>query len=84
MAYTMGDPPNSKELNELWEYVMVEFLKLQEESQKLASELEFFTYNVAPGKVWDGLTVKADGVNWNPGSGPGVYCYYGGTWNYLG
>lgn len=40
--------------------------------------------NVAPDKPRDGLIAKADGTNWNPGSGEGVYCYYGGSWHLLG
>jgi hypothetical protein len=39
--------------------------------------------NVAPDKPYDGLLVVADGTNWNPGSGQGVYCYYNSTWNKL-
>jgi hypothetical protein len=35
-----------------------------------------FTYqvrNVAPTKTWAGLSTYADGVNWNPGYGEGLY-----------
>jgi len=37
-----------------------------------------------PSKPRDGLTVRADGTNWNPGDGAGVYCFYNATWNKLG
>ncbi len=40
--------------------------------------------NAAPAKYTDGMTVYADGTNWDPGSGEGVYTYYNSTWNYLG
>lgn len=40
--------------------------------------------NVPPAKLFTGLTVLADGVNWNPGAGQGVYTYYGGAWHKLG
>jgi len=40
--------------------------------------------NTAPDRVYTGLVVLADGTNWNPGSGQGVYCYYNSAWNYLG
>jgi hypothetical protein len=40
--------------------------------------------HVAPSKVFDGLIYFADGTNWNPGSGAGVYCYHSGQWNKLG
>lgn len=40
--------------------------------------------NVAPAKPREGMIVLADGTNWNPGAGQGVYCYYGAAWNKLG
>jgi hypothetical protein len=39
---------------------------------------------VAPKKLFVGLTMLADGINWNPGAGAGVYTYYNSTWNKLG
>lgn len=44
----------------------------------------FKQWNAAPDKLYDGLTVYADGTNWNPGSGEGVYTYYNAQWNKLG
>lgn len=38
----------------------------------------------APDKPRDGMVRLADGVQWNPGAGAGVYCYYHATWNRLG
>jgi hypothetical protein len=46
--------------------------------------VKFDTLFAAPKKVAEGLTVKADGTTWNPGSGAGVYCYRGGAWRFLG
>lgn len=40
--------------------------------------------HAAPSKVFDGLMVLADGTDWNPGSGGGVYCYRAGAWRFLG
>lgn len=42
--------------------------------------LRFATTNVAPAKPRDGDIRKADGTHWNPGSGAGVYAYYGAAW----
>lgn len=44
----------------------------------------FVTTHVAPTKVWENMIRTADGTNWNPGGGAGVYQYRGGTWNKLG
>ena len=46
--------------------------------------LQFAELNVAPGKPRTGMTVLADGTHWNPGSGAGVYTYYGAAWHKLG
>lgn len=39
---------------------------------------------VAPSKPRDGMVRLADGANWNPGSGQGLYVYYNGGWHLLG
>ena len=40
--------------------------------------------NVAPSKPRQGMLYGADGTNWDPGAGQGVYCYYNTTWTKLG
>lgn len=42
------------------------------------------TLNVAPSKPREGMIIKADGTNWNPGSGAGFYGYVGGVWVFFG
>lgn len=37
-----------------------------------------------PKRVYAGLTVLADGANWDPGAGQGVYTYYAAAWHKLG
>lgn len=36
--------------------------------------------NVAPSKPREGMVAFADGTNWNPGSGRGVYVYSSSAW----
>ena len=53
------------------------------------SELETDTvllkeWNAVPDKLYNGLVAYADGTNWNPGSGRGVYAYENGSWQLLG
>lgn len=40
--------------------------------------------NQAPAKPRDGDVRYADGTNWNPGSGQGLYAYYSSAWHFLG
>lgn len=40
--------------------------------------------HAAPDKPVDGMLVYADGSDWNPGSGEGIYAYYGAAWHKLG
>lgn len=46
--------------------------------------LQLTKLTVEPTKPRDGLTVYADGTEWDPGSGEGVYTYYGSAWHKLG
>lgn len=46
--------------------------------------IQFVVQNVEPSKPRRGLLVYADGTDWNPGSGEGLYRYDGTTWNYIG
>ena len=39
--------------------------------------------NVAPARPRNGDCAYADGTNWNPGAGVGLYCYEAGTWTKL-
>lgn len=55
------------------------------QSLQLAQEFAYLkTINVAPKKPREGMVAKADGTNWNPGSGAGLYGYIGGAWTFLG
>lgn len=46
--------------------------------------LALTTLYAAPTKLREGMVVLADGTTWNPGSGAGVYAYYGSAWVKLG
>ena len=46
--------------------------------------IEFVTLNVEPIKRPDGITVKADGTNFNPGGGEGIYERRAGAWVKVG
>ena len=38
---------------------------------------------VAPERTKEGMVMNADGTNWNPGAGAGLYEFTGGAWNKL-
>lgn len=45
----------------------------------------FTTLTAEPARLFDGLTVMADGTLWNPAAGgKGVYTYYASAWHKLG
>lgn len=61
---------------------LIEELRRIQASQPEVFEVVFL--NGAPAKPREGMVVGADGTNWNPGGGKGVYAYYSGSWNKLG
>jgi hypothetical protein len=61
---------------------------LQTELQRISDWIEeietgsiiFPPVHVEPEKVEEGLVVNADGTDWNPGSGAGLYQYLSSAW----
>lgn len=76
-------PPVPSEQQELAQWVRQELQALQRELEA-AGMMRLVELHAVPEKLTAGLTVLADGTNWNPGSGAGVYTYYGGSWHKLG
>lgn len=61
--------------------------ELQALAQSLLNTQEFVIFkelNVAPAKPRKGMVCLADGTNWNPGAGAGLYVYRGAAWHLLG
>lgn len=64
---------------------------LEDELRELANTVEvpeieilrLTTLNTAPSKVENGDVARADGTNWNPGGGEGVYERKAGAWSKL-
>ena len=80
VRYEPGPLPEDKE--DLGIYVVTEFKRLGNilfnQSVKRLEET-----NTAPAKPRDGDIRYADGSNWNPGAGTGIYWFDGTTWNKL-
>ena len=70
-------------LRSMIEWLMREHLRISLTfEQGVVRHVEFL--NAAPVRPREGMTIGADGTNWDPGSGQGVYTYYNSTWNNLG
>lgn len=81
IAYQIDEPP--RDPSALGRYLYSELLKIQATIQGLSDGHLDMTH-VPPAKPRDGDIRLADGTDWDPGSGQGLYCYYGGVWNLLG
>jgi hypothetical protein len=83
MRYEPAETAGINTLDSLLEYII-------RENRQIAIALAGVSENpmeelhVAPARVKEFMIVAADGTDWNPGAGKGVYAYYSGTWNKLG
>ena len=44
------------------------------------NQIQFTVLHAEPDRYREGMIVYADGSDWNPGSGGGLYEYRGGAW----
>ena len=72
-----GEPPEDPQAFRLW---AIENFRRMEEYSRDPDILKTQVLNASPVKLYEGLIVIADGVNWNPGSGAGTYVYRSGAW----
>jgi hypothetical protein len=47
------------------------------------TSIRFAILNAEPARIEDGDVANADGTNWNPGSGAGLYERRGAAWHKL-
>lgn len=76
MSYIPEYPPREN----LAEYVFRELARISAELDKTA---DFEVLHAEPARLYEGMVRYADGTDWNPGSGAGVYVYKSG-WVFLG
>lgn len=65
-------------------FLRQELDKIAQAIESQSESLSLKTLHAAPTKYRDGTIVKADGTDWNPGSGSGLYVYRDATWHFLG
>lgn len=81
IGYTPDDPPADPAQHQRF---------LRDELRKISAAIQLLALghldktNVAPAKPRDGDIRYADGTDWDPGSGQGIYYYDGSAWTLLG
>lgn len=84
MTYKVGSFLGlSGEPRDLLHYIQEELERIEVDLGGRLPSTIVYRY-AAPPKVFEGLIVGADGTNWNPGSGKGIYHYHTGSWHFLG
>ncbi len=79
--YAPNDPPIGQQ--DLRQWIREELVRVSAAISLLA-EGHIDASHVAPTRQRDGDIRYADGTDWNPGGGEGIYAYYNSTWNRLG
>jgi hypothetical protein len=79
-------PNPIQESSELAHYLNNELIKIADNFRNLeVDSVGFKVWNTTPDKPRTGQAYYADGTNWNPGSGEGLYIYKSSaTWVFLG
>lgn len=79
MAYEPREMPVIEDVEGLRKYVQEELASLTRELQEFKT-VTITVSNVAPTRPTAGMLAFADGTNWNPGSGRGLYEYRTSSW----
>lgn len=74
-------PAEPRDIGELWQYLKGELSRISAALSALETAVP--TYNAPPRRPSTGLLVIADGTDWNPGSGKGLYIFNGSTWTFI-
>ncbi len=71
-------PENTKEF-QIW--LLDELRHLSDAMSEIETDVvQLKEWNEEPARLYNGVVAYADGTNWNPGSGRGVYAYENGSW----
>lgn len=79
MTYTPSLFSGELTLESIQRYLEQELLALSRDLRETQA-LELRPINAAPSRPRDGMIVYADGTNWDPGSGEGIYARENGAW----
>jgi hypothetical protein len=79
--YYPGLAPRGGTIDDLAFYVQTELQQLSIALQTMQTpQVILAELHSVPERPRDGMVVFADGTNWNPGSGRGVYAYSSSAW----
>lgn len=79
MSYLPNNTP-SGDLDAFKRFVADELMRVSRSMGEPRERLSLKTLYAPPDKFGEGVIVKADGVQWNPGAGGGVYVRVSGAW----
>lgn len=79
MPYSPSRGVNITTVDALRNYVDAELKRISQALNETTA-LDLRPVHVEPNKPREGMIVFADGTDWNPGSGKGVYNYSGAVW----
>lgn len=79
MPYSPSRGVNVTTVDALRNYVDGELKRISQALNETTA-LDLRPVHVAPLRPREGMIVFADGTDWNPGAGKGVYSYSGGAW----
>lgn len=82
MAYRPSNLPTELTPETLATWIVGELEQITRD-QAETTELELRPIHAEPSKPREGMIVYADGANWNPGSGRGVYVRGAAGWEKL-
>jgi len=83
-AYQPGQIPLGASLEDLKRWLATELPRITASQTAAVDKVQLQTLYAPPARYGDGTTVLADGTQWNPGAGQGVYTFYAGSWKKLG
>lgn len=79
MSYVPSIMPELKEVEELRKFLESEMTRIAQAFQS-HNFVVFQILHVVPERPTPGMVVFADGTDWNPGSGRGLYEYRVASW----
>jgi len=77
--YSPAQPP--VDVKRLGEYLYRELQNISREMQSgIVEQIQLAELHAEPTRPRNGMIVRADGSDWNPSGGAGIYAYISGAW----